>query len=296
MYTRSKSALHSNGSGYQPFSGQSHTDNNGAGNFDSRLTGITNVLDTMGDMLQKIEADTVFEKSVLSYLNLLHSMVKDMKIEQAQLRDEMLVRNSNVRDSVDDLTLSVVKTEQYSRRDTVTVVGLPVENIDAESQSDLTSKVARQLSLSGESVAPSDLTAVHRNSRQIKDIRGKKIPPSVTVRFANINKKDNTLRGYKNYDVSQGKPRDVKVYQSLTSHYTTVRGTMYDFLNSKPEDGKDFGKIVNNGLKVKWITYQSPTSGFAVKLQTGEYFNRIHVWSDFVNTIWDKFPACRATS
>ena len=265
-------------------------------NLDSRLSHITSTLDTMGQMLGGIPVNTesAFEKGVMAYLNLMHSQMTEMKVEQAKLRDEMLVRNRNVWESVDHLQLSVAKTEQYSRRDTVTVVGLPVENLGAESQSELTQKVADCLSISGETVVPSDLSAVHRNSNQIKEIRGKKVPPSVTVRFSNINKKDNALKGYRNYDTSQGKPRDVKVYQSLTPHYSTLRNTMFEFLNSKPEDGKDFGGITNNkDLKPKWITYQSPTSGFAVKLKSGEYFNRIHVWNDFIKTIWEKFPDCR---
>ena len=56
---------------------------------------------------------------------------------------------------------------------------------------------------------------------------------------------------------------------------------MYEFLNSKPDDDKDFGDIVNMNLKPKWVTYQSPSSGFAVKLESGDYFNGIHMWGDF---------------
>jgi hypothetical protein len=284
VYTRSGN--NSNGSGYQPFEDR-------AASLGNQLSSVTSVIDTMGQMLGNITGTSRFEQEVLSYLNLLHSTVKDMKTELAKLRDEMIVRNRNVRDTVDDLMLSVVKTEQYSRRDTVTVVGLPVDNVDAESQSELTRKVATQLSLSGETVEPSDLSAVHRNSRQIKEIKGRKVPPSVTVRFVNINKKDKALRGYKNYDSVEGKSRDVKIYQSLTTHYSQLRGSMLDFFNSKPGEGKGFGRIKNSELKAKWITYQSPSSGFAVKLENGDYFNRIHVWQDFVDIILEKFPNCR---
>ena len=50
------------------------------------------------------------------------------------------------------------------------------------------------------------------DSRQTNEALGKRITPPVTARFDDINEEDNTLRGYKNYDVSPGKPRDVKVY------------------------------------------------------------------------------------
>ena len=71
---------------------------------------------------------------------------------------------------------------------------------------------------------------------------------------------------------------------------------MYEFLNSKPDDDKDFGDIVNMNHKPKWVTYQSPSSGFAVKLESGDYFNGIHMWGDFVKAIWSKFPSCRVSA
>ena len=51
-------------------------------------------------------------------------------------------------------------------------------------------------------------------------------------------------------------------------------------------------EIKNVNLKVKWITYQSPTAGFAVKLDDGTYFSGIHMWYDFVKLIRNKFPVC----
>ena len=54
---------------------------------------------------------------------------------------------------------NVVKTEQYGRRDTLTVVGIPKP--ENESQVDLTKKVADCLTVSGVQVAPKDLSVVH---------------------------------------------------------------------------------------------------------------------------------------
>jgi hypothetical protein len=115
------------------------------------------------------------------------------------IRDEMLIRNRNVRESVDGLAESVIKTEQYPRRDTVTVVGLPMH--ESESQDNLCKKVAETLSLSGSAVKPADLSTVHCNSKGSKLIKGKTVPPSITVRFCQINQRNNVLRGYRNYDV-----------------------------------------------------------------------------------------------
>ena len=123
-------------------------------------------------------------------------------------------------------------------------------------------------------------------------MKGVAVPPSVTVRFCRINKKDSVLRGYKNYDAANKKPRQTRVYQSLSSHYSDLRRAMYTFFGSKP-DSRDFGDIRNTNLNVKWITYQSPSSGFAFKTQSGDYFNGIHTFSDFAKAIYDKYPACR---
>ena len=262
---------------------------------DHRISEMTPTLDHMyNSLLAGLTAQSPFEKSILTYLGFLHSQVKEFKIEQCKLREEMIVRNRNVTESVDNLTLSVVKTEQYARRDTVTVVGLAKP--DGESTDDLAKKVAEALSNSGETVVPDDFSAIHRNSKDNRTVRGKVIPPTVTARFSRISKKDNVLRGYRNFDTSANKPREVKVYQSLTPHYTDLRLSIYKFLNSEPSDSENniLGSICNRGLKPKWVTYQSPTSGFAVKLASGEYFNGIHVLSDFEKAIANKFPNCRA--
>ena len=294
MKTRSSNSSTPSADGYQP---EQHYSNRllSASNV---LTAVTSTLDTMKGMLDSLDASTEFEKGVKSYLALLHSQVVEarteqaiLRDEQAKLRDELIVRHRNIRESVDDLALNVVKTEQYSRRDTVTVVGLAKPD-GIETESDLCKKVANVLSASGETVTAADLSVAHRNSKNSKIVKGKTVPPSITVRFSRISKKDAVLRGYKNFDTSLKKARDIKVYQSLTPHYSSLRSSIYDFFDSKP-DCPDYGNICNAGLKVKWVTYQSPTSGFAVKLQSGEYFNGIHLFPDFLSIIHEKFPRCR---
>lgn len=290
-HTRSVSSSNNSAqeSGYAPFSSETS---------DPRLDHVshrvTSTLDHMKTMLDKLEPSTPFENGMKDYLNFLHCQFTELKIQVDRVQSDNIIRNRNTMECVDELALSCVKTEQYSRRDTVTVVGLAKP--DNEQQSDLTKKVAEVLSTSGETVTESDLSVVHRNSNHTKVIRGKPIPPSITVKFCKVSNKDNVLRAYKNYDPVQKKARNVRVYQSLTAHYSTVRSSIYDFLNSKPGDNKDFGRIFNKDLRPKWVTYQSPTSGLAVKLASGDYFNGIHMYEDFAKAIWNKYPACRVSN
>ena len=258
-----------------------------------RISSLTPTLDLLYDKFKTgPQPSSDFEKSMFDFMGVLYCQVKELKNEHAQLREEMLVRNRNVVESVDDLHLSVVKTEQYSRRDTITVVGL--DKPESETEATLSQKVAQTLSVSGVDVSPTDFSAIHRNSRDNRIIRGKTIPPSVTVRFSKINKKDSVIRNYRNFDQAASAPRQVKVYQSLTQHYADLRSGIFKFLKSDENDESYVsGPIRNVGLKPKWVTYQSPTSGFAVKLASGEYFNGIHVWQDFVRQIINKFPDCR---
>ncbi len=85
-----------------------------------------------------------------------------------------------------------VKKEQYSRRNTTTLVGLPVDSSETDkSQGKLVENVVKKLgSVSGINVKPSDLSAVHRNAKPkattARNTR-QSLPPSVTVCFYNSN-------------------------------------------------------------------------------------------------------------
>lgn len=257
-----------------------------------RLSDLTATLDNLQNMCSELKADTAFEKGMQKLVSLLISQMKEIKVDQVNKHDEGLYRHSQLTRTVDDMAMSVVKSEQYTRRDVLTVVGLPKSD-GPETETELTTKVVEILSQSGEEVKPTDLSACHRNARNNRVIRGKTIPPSVTVKFDKINKKDKVLRQYKNFDSENRKARDVRVYQSLSEHYTSVRKSILDFFNSD-KNSKDYGRIYNPGLKVKWVTYQSPTAGFAIKLQTGEYFKGVHMWHEFVENLLKVVPSCRA--
>ena len=95
-----------------------------------------------------------------------------------------------------------------------------------------------------------------------------------------VNKKDSVLRGYRNFDTAAMKPRDVKVYQSLSHHYSELRSSIVKFFNPQSDSTQDFG-IARMDKLLKWVTYQSPSAGFVMKLKSDEYFKGIHVWEDF---------------
>ena len=65
-----------------------------------------------------------------------------------------------------------------------------------------------------------------------------------------------------------------------------------NFFNSDKNCG-NYVPIFNPGLKVKWVTYQSPTSGFAIKLQSGEYFKGFNMWHEFVDKLMHEVPSRR---
>ncbi len=133
---------------------------------------------------------------------------KEIKLAQDRMQQSVSGCLRDMDNSMVDVTRAVVKNEQYNRRDTLTVVGLP-KPVD-ETEDTLSKKIAETLCISGESVAPDDFTAVHRNGKEPrKTPGGKTIPPSVTVKFNNISKKDKVIRNYKNFDHTNKTPRQV---------------------------------------------------------------------------------------
>ena len=136
--------------------------------------------------------------------------------------------------------------------------------------------VCSELSKAGTNVSANDFSAIHRNGKLNKTIQvnGKdiQVPPSITVKLKNLNKKDAVLRGYKNYIPGKsanekGKPRNIRVYQSLTEYYKALK----DVINTK----------CGTTHPIRWIHWRSPTCGLAVKLKNGRLLTKIHCVSDF---------------
>ena len=243
-------------------------------NLNTKIEDVTATLDGILPMIDSMKPSDPFQISVCNVLRLLVGQMKEIKLGQVKLQDSTISSLGVVDDNLVDLTRTAVKGEQYHRRDTLTVTGVPKRN--EETVAELGKKVAESLSLSGETVTPDDFSVIHRNgNRTKKNHQGKDIPPSVTVRFSKIGKKDKVLRGYKNYDVNTKTSKSVKVFQSLSPHYSGLRQYIVNFFGTDNVDA-------NLGKQLKWCTYQSPSAGLAVKLKSDEFMRDIHVVDDFL--------------
>ena len=149
-------------------------------------------LDSLLPIIQGAAPKSPFETSVQNVMQVLIGQVKAINQKVDRNRNATCGCLRQMDNSMVDVTRGLVKTEQYNRRDTITVTGLQKESTETEDT--LAQKVAETLSVSGEDVAVKDFTAVHRNGQKPRKIAGKEIPPSVTVKFHNISKKDRVLR------------------------------------------------------------------------------------------------------
>ena len=171
--------------------------------------------------------------------------------------------------TVDNTEIDVVKTDQYSRRNTVVVSGLEYMK-ETETYNDLCSTVAEELTTSGVKVNTVDFSACHRNGNKIKTITRKrkqvKVPPTVTVRFHNSNKEDNVMNNYKNYN--NGKPKAIRVVQSLNNYYQNVKPNISEFCGER-------------NAEIVWLHWRSASSGLCVKFDDGTYISKIHSMTNF---------------
>ena len=267
---------------------------------DSKIDDTAATLDTLQSMLSTMKPTSDFEQNIVQYLGLLTAQMKEIKFEQAHIIKRSVAnardnehRFAHVNRSFDDVNRSVIKTEQYSRRDTITMSGLS-KATEGETAVDLGNRIANTLSKCGVKVKPDDLSAFHRNSatgRTVPPRDGsggtRELPPSITVRFKAINLKDEIIRSYKNYDSENSKQMDVKVYHSLTPHYSNLRRDIESFFKSgnSSANSNNPHSIQPGDKQLKWCKYQSPSSGLVLKLMSDEYMNGVHTWPDFC----DKF-------
>ena len=137
---------------------------------DVRLSDYTNSLDEIKDMLTGIEAESEFEKSMKTVVSLLIDQMKDWRLELLKKKHSDLYRHEKMVETEDEVTLSVVKSEQNTQR----AVRPPLSE-GPDSRTDLNAKVQAQiLSLSGKGIDPLVLSAPRRNSRTKRvSFRGK---------------------------------------------------------------------------------------------------------------------------
>ena len=222
-------------------------------------------------MLESVPPTSPFEKNLTNCVNLLIAQMLEIK-HNLGISQSRTVKLSN---AVRDVQVSNIKTEQYSRRDCLTVTGL-VKAV-GESQADLGTKIIGALNKSGVAVKAEDLSAYHRNGGQGKEVKlrdgtTKIVPPSITVKFKSVGQKDDIVKNYKNFDSSISRPAVVQVYHSLTPHYSGLRREILTFFRSPDAAGKE----------AKWARYLSPSAGLAIKLKSNEFMKNIHTFDDFI--------------
>ena len=204
------------------------------------------------------------------------ALLKIMCAQLAEIKGTVLEVKAGlerVDKSCQDAVVVSEKAHQYSRRNTVVLSGLELE--EGETSVQLEGKVAGILSDSGTAVKVSDFNHCYRNSRKDKIIKNRegveiKIPPTVTVVFQKGSKKDDVLRGYKNFDTASRKRKKVTLYQSLSPYYNKLRKEMSDFLHNNTAK---FEKCI-------WIHWRSSSAGFCLKTEKC-YLSGIFSFDDF---------------
>ena len=239
----------------------SKTEKSSVHNFDIELNDFETLTKSLSEVLELVDSlspKNTFEKTIKSVVGMLGKHV------------QILANNcSAMSSSVDNVEVDLAKSDQYSRRNTLVVTGLQYKK-ETETYDTLSSTVADELTTSGIRVSSNDFSACHRNNKNTKTvmIKGKqvKIPPSVTVRFYNANKKDHVLNNYKNYVNCKDKP--VRVVQSLNHHYQTLKTNIINLCREKD-------------VKVSWIYWRSASSGLCIKFDNQITLSKIHSMADF---------------
>lgn len=190
----------------------------------------------LSSKLDEIKSDSSVSAQVLSLLTLLCIRVSD---QESTINEQ--------RRKIAQLETENAKTDQYNRRSTIIVSGLPRES--HEKPESLKRNICATLSRSGVSVSPDDLQACHRNAQDNSDSNK---PPSVTVRFFNYDRKDSVVNGYHNYDKEKKCKREVTVTQSLNYHFRTLKKAINAHVGS---------------ANIRYIHYRSASSGLVVQFK-----------------------------
>lgn len=238
-----------------------------APNFTTLLDAQLATLKSLLPSLEAIKSDDPAINAMKSCLTILTAQVIEVK-------SEVLKRSS----TVDESFVRSVKTEQYSRRNTMVLVGLPVDPSEsADSVGNLPARVAETLSTeSGVTVKAKDLSAVHRNKSGSSNVRATRSngPASVTVALLDSNLKDRVLHQFSNFDTRQKKSKPVRLYQSLSFFYTQLKQRI-----SAAVEAKFPGKDNKEGMR--WIHWRSQSSGFVLKFKDGKMLRGVFTYEDF---------------
>ncbi len=186
--------------------------------FNQNIGQVGETLNTLKTMLGNVPATTPFESNMVNCVNLVIAQLQDLRSEFRSFQE----RTGFMALHMQNVELSVIKTEQYSRRDCLTVTGIP--HAKEETTKELGPKVVSALSKSGVAVKVGDLSAFHRNGVKGKEIKLKNgmtkvVPPTVTVKFQSINQKDDVVKNYKKFDQSK---KSQLIYKFITASRHTM--------------------------------------------------------------------------
>ena len=245
----------------------------------SNLDQQSNAVLTIQSMLSALPTESPVERAIISAVNYLAEAHVKLLSEYKTLKNKVAGLSEQAGDSV----IASNQALQYTRRDTLVVTGIPFTS--GEDPEKLKGDLATQLSSSGVTVTDNDFSAYHRNGNKLieKEIANKTgdgtrkiiIPPSVTVRFRNSNLKDRVIRGYKNFDSENKRPKKIRVFQSTTPYYSNLKKDISNFFRDDDTIKRE----------IRWIHWRSPSCGMAVKCKDGSYFQGIHCMEDLLEQI-----------
>ena len=245
--------------------------------FDTLLKSKLETLKSVKATVQSVTSDDPTLNLLKSAVLTLVAQVTEMKSDLVKLQDDC----NRTRSTISVIGVSTAKTEQYSRRNTIVIAGQPVDKSEADGKlGKLPENVCKQIrSVAGVDVKPEDFSAIHRNSYVAKNkpsqpgSTDKPKVPSITVAFYNSNLKDDVLQKYSNYDTRVNKPRPVKVYQSLSKHYTTLKNQISDHCREVLK------------ADVSWIHWRSQSAGLCLKFKSGVKYTKIFSFEDFLGQV-----------
>ena len=246
-------------------------------NIASAVDNKLSTLESIAKMCEEIKTTpkSPYQQEMKTLFSILVSQVIEIKQDMLELKQDVVgikEQLNSFNKVCEDAVVQAEKAKQYTRRNTVILSGLEME--DGETRAQLESKVSGILSESGIQVKTVDLDHCHRNGSTYKKIDNKSVPPSVTVVFSKSSKKDTVLLNYSNYDHRTRKRKNITIYQSLSKYYNKIR---VDISNHISNNATRFGKC-------RWIHWRSATAGICVK--TDKYtYTHIFCFNDFMNKI-----------
>ena len=224
-----------------------------------------------GDFTPSTVTETMLVKCIMSLFGEFKCLQNQFTELQSKQIDPIKSRVKELNDVQADMQINQGKTEQYQRRDTLIVSGLDMRENETADQ--VKTAVVEVLNHSGVQVSQGDLSAVHRNAKESKIVKkGDRqivIPPSITVKLYNLNKKDDILRNYKNFDRAQDKKRKVRVYQSLSPYYKEIKDLINEYCSTRH-------------MAIAWAHWRSASCGLAIKLKdSNRVITKVHCLDDF---------------